>query len=430
MKLNPLSLALCAASVLTVSLPVAAQTNQDFEQMRAEIRALRAELNAMKQAPAAAAAAAPAATLDRIEALEVKQKDNVVLGDIGGSIRLPGSETSVRVYGYIEANAIRDFKATAPGDNFTNLPEQQFNNSGATKGKTAMTAQTSRFGFETATPTAYGPVTTKLEADFYAYCGSECNRNRLRLRHAYAEYAGWTVGQTWSTFMDLDNLPETVDFNGPIGSTFRRPMQVRYTYNDPNVAKFQVAMEEPNSGGARPAFVVRADKSFDWGGINARLMSHQQVDGSGVKKNGKGYGFGGSYKLTGTLTAMGQFTQMDGDSDSAYLYGANYPAVGSAGGLLLDKSRGVVLGLTNNFDEKWRATVAYGLIKSAAKNGDDYAVSSSGNKKLSQLHIGTYYTPIKNVELGAEYILGKRTSYTMDTGSLSRVNLQARYSFN
>ena len=199
-----------------------------------------------------------------------------MLGDIPGSFRLPGSETSIRVYGFAEANLIKDFKSTAPGDNFSNLPEQPLASTNPSTGKNVLTGQTSRFGFETSTPMGNGAFNTKIEADFYGYCGSECNRNRLRLRHAYGEYAGWLIGQTWSTFMDLDNLPETVDFNGPPGATSRRPVQVRYTWNNPSLAKFQFALEEPTDGAHSPNLVARVDKGFDWGTLNARILSHEQ----------------------------------------------------------------------------------------------------------------------------------------------------------
>ena len=39
-------------------------------------------------------------------------------------------------------------------------------------GKTVLTGQTSRFGFETSTPMGNGAFNTKIEADFYGYCGS------------------------------------------------------------------------------------------------------------------------------------------------------------------------------------------------------------------------------------------------------------------
>ena len=225
MKRSSLFLALMAAGLCSLSGQVFAQSAQDFNEMRAEIKALRAELNQLKgQQAQPAPAASASAWNERLDTVELRQKDAVVLGDIPGSFRLPGSETSIRVYGFAEANLIKDFKSTAPGDNFSNLPEQPLASTNPSTGKNVLTGQTSRFGFETSTPMGNGAFNTKIEADFYGYCGSECNRNRLRLRHAYGEYAGWLIGQTWSTFMDLDNLPETVDFNGPPGATSRRPV--------------------------------------------------------------------------------------------------------------------------------------------------------------------------------------------------------------
>ena len=240
MKLTHTFVTLLAAGLCSLPAGALAQSAKELEELRNELKALRAELNQLKAQQAQAPAASASAWNDRIDAVELKQKDAVVLGDIPGSFRLPGSETSIRVYGFAEANLIKDFKGTAQGDNFSNLAEQPLGKSD--NGKTVLTGQTSRFGFETSTPMGNGAFNTKIEADFYGYCGSECNRNRLRLRHAYGEYAGWLIGQTWSTFMDLDNLPETVDFNGPPGATSRRPTMVRYTYNNPQLAKFQFAL--------------------------------------------------------------------------------------------------------------------------------------------------------------------------------------------
>ena len=216
-----------------------------------ELRQLREEVKAMRAAQGTKPADA-SGWGERIDQLEIKAKDAVVLGDIGGGFRLPGSETSIRLYGYAEAHVIHDAGRSGPSDNFTDLMAQPVGSEIARpgkeylglKGKTKLTAQTSRFGFETSTPTSAGTFNTKVEADFYSY-GSG-NRNRLRLRHAYGEYAGWLVGQTWSTFMDLDDLPETVDFNGPIGAPFSRRTMIRYTYGMPQEGvKLTFALEDP-----------------------------------------------------------------------------------------------------------------------------------------------------------------------------------------
>ena len=100
-------MAVAAALVAATAMPVQAQTAKDFEDLRNELRALRAELEALKKGQAAAPAAkADPQWGDRIEQLEIKAKDAVVGGDIAGSFRLPGSETSVHIYGYAEAQLI------------------------------------------------------------------------------------------------------------------------------------------------------------------------------------------------------------------------------------------------------------------------------------------------------------------------------------
>jgi len=409
-----------AVALLALGQPVQAQSSKELDELRQEIRKLREEVNELKKGGAAAPAAKPADASgwgEKIEQLELKQNDAVVLGDIPGSFRLPGSETSVHVYGYAEAHLIHDFKGTAPGDDFTNLSEQPL--PPYTSGKTVLTAQTSRFGFETSTPTGLGTFNTKLEMDFYAYCGSECNRNRLRLRHAYGEYAGWLIGQTWSTFMDLDDLPETVDFNGPIGAPFSRRTMVRYTYNDPLFAKFTFAAENPEAGAQMPNLVARVDKSWDWGAVNARLLGHEVRVGD-KSKSGLGYGIGGSYKLTDKDLLMGQYTNVDGDIDN--LYGANGYTTDADGNVLFDKNWGVVLGYARTFSDQLRGSIAYGYNKGTLAAIYD-------NRTLWQSHFNLIYSPIKNVELGGEYIVGQRKTLSGGQSTLSRFDLMGRYSF-
>lgn len=436
LKPHRIASAVAAALVTAVTavspIPAQAQSAKDFEDMRQEIKRLRDEVNALKQAaPASASARATdkssetAGWGERIEQLEIKSKDAVVLGDIGGGFRLPGSETSVRLYGYAEAHLIHDFKGFAAPDNFTNLSGQPLNNAGAPKGRTKLTAETSRFGFETSTPTGVGTFNTKLEMDFYAYGGG---RNRLRLRHAYGEYAGWLIGQTWSTFMDLDNLPETVDFNGPIGAPFSRRTMIRYTYADAKEGnKFTVALEDPEDqfgGGSSnekmPQLVARFDKTFGWGAVNARVLAHEKRSATETKR-GFGIGVGASYKLTDKDVLMGQYTRVDGDIDQ--LYGSNgYAIDATTGAISFDKNQGLVLGYAKTFSDQLRGNVVLGLNRGKSAQALD-------NRSLTQFHLGLIYSPLKNVELGGELILGKRKTFTDDTGTMSRFDLMGRYSF-
>ena len=432
MKLQPTLIGLAACLLVAGAAPVRAQSKADFDELRDELRKLRAEVAALKQAPGTAAKPADASGWgERIEQLEIKAKDAVVLGDIGGGFRLPGSETSIRVYGYAEAHVIHDAGRSGPSDNSSDLTFQPVGSEVANnprlglKGKTKLTAQTSRFGFETSTPTSQGTFATKLEADFYSY-GSG-NRNRLRLRHAYGEYAGFLVGQTWSTFMDLDNLPETVDFNGPIGAPFSRRTMIRYTYGDARAGyKLTAAIEDPEDqfgGGSAhermPQIVLRADKSFDWGAVNVRALAHEKRSLTATKR-GYGLGLGGNFKITDKDLLMGQFTAVDGDIDQ--LYGSNGYAIDGNGAITFDKNQGLVVGYAKTFSDQLRGTVALGMNQGKTAQAVD-------NKRLQQWFINLIYSPIKNVELGGELILGERQTFSGEKGVMQRIDLMGRYSF-
>lgn len=349
MKRSALSLALLAASV--TSLPALAQSAKDFELLRNEVMRLRKELDELKgqqaarPAPAPAVVASPepavdtAALTERIEQVELRQKDAVVAGDIPGSFRLPGSDTSIRLYGHVEVNAVHEFKGSSGDiDYSTFLPYAPLNGSTARKGETYLHARTSRIGIETSTPTSYGPLGIKLEGDFNndprlggsavsgdvkaIYTQQATNSYNFRLRQAVATFAGFTVGQTWSTFMDVDNAPETVDFNGPIGSTFIRQPVVRYTYATPDLGGLTVAVENPvsyaldasgsvtKSGFSKtPDLVLRWDKGYDWGAASLRgvtqevkiLSADRAVDAA---KRGYGIAGTGLIKLRGGQDAL------------------------------------------------------------------------------------------------------------------------------
>ena len=466
MTFKPTLIAAACMLALALTAPAHAQSKKELEELRKELQQLRSDVAEMKKeraaeqaqvakavegaktaqakatevAAAQAAAAKPAdaktgdlALGDRIEALEIKSKDSVVKGDIDGSFRLPGSETSVRLYGYAEVHAIHDAGKKAPDDLFTNLmfqptpSEAAADPSLAQKGKTSFTAETSRFGFETSTPSKYGTFNTKIEADFYSY--SEGNRNRLRLRHAYGEYGGFLIGQTWSTFMDLDDLPETVDFNGPIGSPFSRRAMVRYTWGDAKAGyKFTFAAEDPHdqfgggsSGERLPQLVARFDKSFDWGAVNVRGLFHEKRSFAETKR-GYGWGVGGSYKLTDKDTLMGQFAVVKGDFDQ--MYGSNGYSIDPATGVInMDRNKGFILGYAKVFNEQLRANVALGYNRASV------ATDNVANKRLTQLHIGAIYSPFKNIELGAEGIYGLRETFSDEKGKMGRIDLMGRYSF-
>jgi hypothetical protein len=455
-----------------ISLQATAQTKAEFDELRQEVMRLRQEINAQKAATSAAPSAASAGMVDRLDQVEIKQKDAVVLGDIGGSFRLPGSETSVKLYGFAELNMVREGKGDNSGNDYsTFVPYAPLNGTNARKGQTYLHARTSRFGVETSTPTAYGPLGIKIEGDFNneprtgnsavygglgnIYTQQATNSYGFRLRQAYGTVGGFTAGQTWSTFMDVDNSPENVDFNGPIGSTFVRQPLVKYAYGTQESGTFTFAAENPvsyildstsgtalTSGFSKlPDLVARWDKSYDWGSVSTRgvTLEHRLQDAtSGLAANKRGFGLGATAFiktreakdfLSLALTygkGIGRYFN--------YIEGAIYDPAANA--ILLEKAVGLVAGYQYKHSDTFRANFVLGyqknlaneytaFVKTAGLGSGQYGV----NKSAYQAHIGFIYNPIKGVDLGAEYIIGQRTTLVGEKGDLSRINLSAKYNF-
>lgn len=469
MKVSATTLALLAAGLL--SLPAFGQTKADFDEMRQEIARLRQELNALKaQSPVAAPAAS--ATNDRIEQLEIKQKDAVVMGDIGNSFRLPGSETSLRIYGFAEVNAVKEFKGDNSGSDYaTAIQYAPINDSignGKRTGVSHLTARTSRFGLEASTPTSYGPMGIKIEGDFNneprtgnsAVSGSAgniytqgwSNSYNFRLRQAYGQFGGLLVGQTWSTFMDVDNSPETVDFNGPTGSTFIRQPQIRYAYGTKDNGTFTLALENPvsylldNTGGAQtsgfskaPDLIARWDKSFGWGSMSVRGVSQEFRinDGAGLEVSKRGYGLGSTAFIK--MRDAKDFLSVAltyGDGIGRYFNGVEGAAFDGTD-ILLEKVLGIVVGYQYKASDTLRANFVLGAQRNydnpytafARANGLDTGQWGI-NRNIYQAHLGFIYNPIKNVDFGAEYIFGQRETLAGEKGDLSRINLSGKYYFN
>jgi len=104
------------------------------------------------------------------------------------------------------------------------------------------------------------------------------------------------------------------------------------------------------------------------------------------------------------------------------MYGSPGYTTDNNGAILFDKNDGVVLGWAHTFSPQWRSNVVFGMNRSKGDPVFDI-------KRLTQLHVGAIYAPMKNIELGAEYIHGTRKTFDNDTGTMSRFDFMGRYSF-
>jgi hypothetical protein len=192
---------------------------------------------------------------DKQEKRRVAAAAAVEAGDKPRSWKLPGTNTSMNIGGFIKFSANWALDGGSPRDGGTNRDaiamygllnadgsnaDNRFND-----GHWTFQARRSRFWIQTWTPTDWGELRTYLEADFAdASAGSEI----LRLRHAYGTLGPVLAGQTWSTFYPVFSWPELLDDGGPaFGATGgpTRRAQVRYTHNFGGGLTADLALETP-----------------------------------------------------------------------------------------------------------------------------------------------------------------------------------------
>ena len=155
---------------------------------------------------------------------------NVVsAGEFPGSIRIPGTDAAIKLGGRIRTALVFTLDPLGSEDRFlTNSIPVLPTDEAAGKGRrTTFSANTSRFNFEMRTPTGAGHLRTFIEGDFFGSTTTELHTS-FRLRHAYAQFHGFIIGQTWSTFSDPLANHQDLDFEGINGENVIRQAQIRY----------------------------------------------------------------------------------------------------------------------------------------------------------------------------------------------------------
>jgi hypothetical protein len=185
----------------------------------------------------------------------------------GLAIRIPGTDSQMRVYGFAKLSGWTDLNAR----NQTDAPTAQtipLNNSPADQqgGDFGMTARFSRIGMDSRTLTGWGTLEIRIEGDFGG--GSPTSSNAVfRLRQAWAELGTeqfrvligqanslWNEG-VFETLIDATNLNQS----------FIRQAQVRATALLAPGLTGQISLESPATQFTSAAGVFTPDSSVNGG---------------------------------------------------------------------------------------------------------------------------------------------------------------------
>ncbi len=392
----------------------------------------------------AAVAGTPAETVSGTEVAKATsgKDDNKFLerGILPGSILIPGTDLSLKVGGYLKADFIQDFQGIGNRSQFaTNTIPVGGTPNADLGGGTNIQARETRLTLEIVGPEDKRKYRLYVEGDFYG------DGNAFRLRQAYGEYGNFLAGQTWTTFMDLGSRPRTLDYEGPDGEIFVRQAMVRWTQNISKNWRFAVAAEEPTVQIATPAGFTGSARGYmpDFTGFlryhNKRAQLHLggvvrslRFDGTGSTPDDStiGWGINSAFKLGafGKDHVMGQFAFGSGMSRYiASMSGQNVDALFGAGGELVSvPARSAVLGYERHWTPKLMSAFAYAISDISYNTG----FSGSVIKRTQDGRVNLIWTPFRLVDLGVEYIFGRRDNQNGSHGAANRLQFSTIYRFN
>lgn len=346
------------------------------------------------------------------------------------SLAVQAASTEFSYGGFIKVDAMYtkyDHETDTRKDNKFYIPGSLVTKSQAVAGGNDLSfdsdVRASRFNLGTKTTLDNGEeIKSFIEIDFLGHAGdgtaAAVNSQSLRLRHAFVSYNAFTIGHTWSTFMNVAALPESVDFIGPSdGTVFKRNDQIRYTNGG-----LQVAIENSYSQAGKfstnenkhatiPDLVARYNFDIGDTSLSVAALVHTEEDWE-IDKTKTGYG----------LNAAGVVKLGADNIKFSVSHGtgiANHVGVGQAPVMDGNDLNTITAGFVSYhhaWNKQLRTAVTYSILDSDA----DWQSNSA--------RINLIYSPVAKLDYGIEYSHAQLDN-NGDKGAFDRLHLMAKYSF-
>ena len=217
--------------------------------------------------------------------------------------------------------------------------------------------------------------------------------------------------------MPIGHYPTSVEFNGPVGVTFARVPQVRYSHAF-GKALFSASIEENSARSDDPVVTAALEYNDDLfsariaGLVGTVISGGTEVDQTGVTVSGA---------LRPWHGGLFQATFVTGEALGPLLIGGGASAVGG----VANDVDGFTVEFRQDVGEKWNFGIAYG--------NEEYDLGTSTGTldftELETIHVNAFYKATDNLTLSGEYIFGERTTSTGASFEGDRVQLAVQLNF-
>lgn len=377
----------------------------------------------------------------KVEAKEAKAKAS----EQKGFLELKNKKTTLTIGGRIDFrtvyNSVSKGVNSGSDTNFAliNVP---LDDVGESK-QVNISGRGSRIWLQTKTPTDYGILYSLIDTDFLGEMGSErvVTPHKPRLRHAYIELGGLTLGQTFTTFMGVGNADLIED---PVDIVHVRQPVIRWSEELKN-GKFQIALESPettlNDKDANrvsadddrlPDLVAKYERYGSWGAMSLSGMLRQLRSDSTVKESVSDEEIGGAIHFAGKIKTIKhdnlRFGFSYGNALGRYISWNSFNSgnIDEDGEISLNDMYGGHIAYQHWWSDKLRSSLVYGRVES---DNDLNIVSDSVTKMGESYNVNLLWTPIENTQVGVEFMHVKRELESGESGDLNRFYFNARYDF-
>jgi len=306
-------------------------------------------------------------------------------------------------------------------------------------------ARESRFHFDFRTKNKYGtPLQIYLEMDFWNL-DRDAFHNVPRLRHFYAVYGDFLVGRTWGLLTNLQAMPNIIDFEGSDAVLISRRAQFRHQPQIKDKLKVGVALEmleypdiDGNGFNGQPSMLLpilstNITRNTKFGGNIMFGGSIYQLrwDGleTGPNTNAIGWGliFSGRQYVTKKFSFIWNTSAGDGwgTNIAAELGAGNNAIITPEGNMETQWSGQALLGL----NYKWSEVLASDLSGAyLILDASEYKADEEMTEGLIG-HVNLLWSPVKMVNTGIEYQVGKRINKNGASGVANRVQVMFKFIF-
>jgi hypothetical protein len=358
-------------------------------------------------------------------------------------INIPGTDTDIGLHGLVEFQIIHD----TVGLNNNRFDTATIPVDGAPS-QTKFNVNPTQVRISSTTPVPEGRLNTMISMDF----NGQLDRPEPRLRIAYGEFVsddlgfGLLGGQAYATMLDLRAVPETLDFAGPAALWQLREPLLRFTKSLAEGMITEVSIETPEN-----VSYINADKLTRWPDFavagtwlaNGKYIKHLRLAGlardlraegtegtDGSEDSALGWAVTGSAKLGPPFLGAKdnfKFTVHYGDG-----YGTQLKGGPTEGAFNTVNSELETIGIFGSFggiqhfwSDQWRSNLVYGYV-----NSDNPGfVSGDTFDNTNYVAADLIWNPYKRVNLGVEYLWGRRENKNGESGTSNRYIFSSRVTF-